>query len=80
MMNFERDLSGLILEYWEKRDSLPKFNPDEIELLEVDFPEIEIELLEVDFPEIEVEPLEIETDFPELQSLSLWEGSLSTYN
>lgn len=69
-MNFERDLSGLILEYWEKRDSLPKFNPDEIELLEI----------ETDFPEIEVEPLEIETDFPELQSLSLWDGSLSTYN
>ena len=66
MMNFERDLSGLILEYWEKRESLPKFNPDEIELLEVDF------------PEIEVEPLEI--DFQEIGSLSLWEGSLSTYN
>lgn len=66
MMNFERDLSGLILEYWEKRESLPKFNPDEIELLEVDF------------TEIEVEPLEI--DFQEIGSLSLWEGSLSTYN
>ncbi len=78
MMNFERELSGLILEYWEKRESLPKFNPDEIELLEVDFPEIEVEPLEIDFPEIEVEPLEI--DFPELESLSLWEGSLSTYN
>ena len=78
MMNFERELIGLILEYWEKRESLPKFNPDEIELLEVDFPEIEVEPLEIDFPEIEVEPLEI--DFPELESLSLWEGSLSTYN
>ena len=46
MMNFERDLSGLILEYWEKRDSLPKFNPDEIELLEVDFPEIDTLVIE----------------------------------
>lgn len=48
-------------------------------------PEIEVELLDIDYPEIEVEPLELkieplELELMEIERLSLWEGSLSTYN
>jgi hypothetical protein len=56
----------------ERVPNYPSLYP-EIELLEVDYPEIEVELLDIDYTEIEVEPLEIET-------LSPWEESLSTYN
>ncbi len=44
------------------------------------FPELEIELLEVDISELELDIPELELDIPELENLSLWEGSLNTYN